>query len=130
MTDYYPWCKRNRLAHTVIGTSRTRHGDESTTFARQGGTVTGGAATVCLYAPSGLLIWYVESLERSVAFYREAIGLVVRIEGGQQLADLALAAEREPCDTVHTFVADLFFVRFSIDHRDCPPLRVQGGLGE
>ena len=27
------------------------------------------------------VIWYVESLERSVVFYRDVIGLAVRIEG-------------------------------------------------
>jgi lactoylglutathione lyase len=47
----------------------------------RGRTVTGGAATVCFLRRVDYVIWYVESLERSVVFYRDVIGLAVRIEG-------------------------------------------------
>jgi lactoylglutathione lyase len=47
----------------------------------RGRTVTGGAATVCFMRRVDYVIWYVESLERSVIFYRDVIGLAVRIEG-------------------------------------------------
>ena len=45
----------------------------------RGRTVTG--ATVCFMRRLDYVIWYVESLKRSVVFYRDVIGLAVRIEG-------------------------------------------------
>jgi lactoylglutathione lyase len=45
----------------------------------RGRTVT--RSTVCFMRRVDYVIWYVESLERSVVFYRDLIGLAVRIEG-------------------------------------------------
>ena len=36
---------------------------------------------MCCMRRVDYVIWYVDSLERSIAFYRDVVGLAVRIEG-------------------------------------------------